>query len=89
MVDAVLLRPLPFHEPERLSFLTREGDVSIPDGVDWRAESRTFEDIALFLRQWNLDLTGDGDPERIFAAVVEARYFGILKTAPLRRPPAT
>ena len=83
VVDAVLLRPLPFPEPERLSFLTREGDVSVPDGVDWRAESRTFEDIALFLRQWNLDLTGDGDPQRIFAAVVEPRYFRILKTKPL------
>ena len=83
VVDAVLLRPLPFPDPERLSFLTREGDVSIPDGVDWRAESRTFEDIALFLRQWNLDLTGDGDPQRIFAAVVEPRYFRILKTKPL------
>ncbi len=83
VVDAVVLRPLPFPEPERLSFLTREGDVSIPDGVDWRAETRTFEEIALFLRQWNLDLTGDGDPERIYAAVVEPAYFRILGTAPL------
>ncbi len=83
VVDAVLLRPLPFPEPERLSMLTREGDVSILDGVDWRAETRTFEDIALFLRQWNLDLTGDGDRERIFASLVEPAYFRILKTAPL------
>jgi putative ABC transport system permease protein len=83
VVDAVVLRPLPLPEPERLSFLTREGDVGIPDGVDWRAASRTYEDIALFLRQWNLDLTGDGDPERVFAAVVEPRFFRILKTPPL------
>ncbi len=83
VVDAVLLRPLPFAEAERLSFLTREGDVSIPDGVDWRAASRGFEDIALFLRQWSLDLTGDGDPERIFAGVVEPRYFRVLGTPPL------
>lgn len=83
VVDAVLLRPLPFPEPERLSFLTREGDVSIPDGVDWRARTRTFEDVALFLRQWNLDLTGDFDPERVIASVVEPRYFEILRTPPL------
>jgi putative ABC transport system permease protein len=83
VVDAVLLRPLPFPEPERLSFLTREGDVSIPDGVDWRAETRTFEEIALFLRRWNLDLTGGGDPERVFASVVEPSYFRILTTPPL------
>jgi len=83
VVDAVVLRPLPFPEPERLSFLTREGDVSIPDGVDWRAETRTFEEIALFLRQWNLDLTGDGDATRVLAAVVEPSYFRILTTAPI------
>jgi putative ABC transport system permease protein len=83
VVDAVLLRPLPFPEPDRLAFLTREGDVSIPDGEDWRASSRAFEDVALFLRRWNLDLTGSGDPERVFAAVVEARYFRILPMAPL------
>jgi putative ABC transport system permease protein len=84
VVDAVLLRPLPFPEPDRLSFLTREGDVSIPDGVDWRGETRTFEEIALFLRRWNLDLTGDGEPERVFASVAEPSYFRILGMAPLR-----
>ncbi len=83
VVDAVVLRPLPFPEPHRLSFLTREGDVSIPDGVDWRARTRTFDEIALFLRQWNLDLTGEGDPERIYAAVVEPSYFRILPTTPV------
>jgi predicted permease len=83
VVNAALLRPLPFREPDRLSFLTREGDVSIPDGVDWRAETRTFEEIALFLRRWNLDLTDDGDPERVFASVAEPSYFRILGTAPL------
>ncbi|HSD28090.1 MAG TPA: ABC transporter permease, partial [Vicinamibacteria bacterium] len=83
VVDAVLLRPLPFPEPDRLSFLTREGDVSIPDGVDWRVETRTFEEISLFLRRWNLDLTGDGEPERVFASVAEPSYFRILGMAPL------
>ena len=83
VVDAIVLRPLPFPEPERLSFLTREGDVSIPDGVDWRAASQSFEEIALFLRDWNLDLTGDGDATRLTGSVVEPRYFKVLKTAPL------
>ena len=65
VVDAVLLRPLPFPEPERLVFITREGDVSIPDGADWRAQSRSLEEIALFLRGWSFDLSGDGAPERL------------------------
>jgi predicted permease len=83
VVDAVLLRPLPFAHPDRLCFLTREGDVSIPDGVDWRAETKTFETIALFLRSWNLDLTGDGDPERVIASVAEPSYFRVLGTPPI------
>ena len=46
VVSGVLLRPLPFPDAERLVFITREGDVSIPDGVDWRAESRTHGHFA-------------------------------------------
>ena len=83
VVNGVLLRPLPFVEPERLSFLTREGDVSIPDGVDWRRESRTFESVALFLRTWAFDLSGDGAPERLQGSVVEPEFFDVLRVAPL------
>jgi len=83
VVRGVLLEPLPFPEPDRLSFLTREGDVSIPDGVDWRRESRSFEAIALFLRAWAFDLSGDGEPERLRGSVVEPDYFDVLRTPPL------
>jgi predicted permease len=83
VVNAVLLRPLPFDAPDRLVFITREGDVSIPDGVDWRAESRTHQEIALFLRGWAFDLTGDGEPERLNGSVVEPDYFRVLGTPPL------
>lgn len=83
VVDGVLLRPLPFPEPERLAFITREGDVSILDGVDWRAESRSFEEIALFLRGWSFDLTGHGEPERLNGSVVEPEYFRVLRMPPL------
>ncbi len=83
VVNAVLLRPLPFEAPDRLVFITREGDVSIPDGVDWRAASRTHAEIALFLRGWAFDLTGDGEPERLNGSVVEPDYFRVLGTPPL------
>jgi predicted permease len=83
VVNGVLLRPLPFEDPEQLVFITREGDVSIPDGVDWRAQSGTFASIALFLRNWPLDLTGDGEPARLEASVVEPDYFRVLGSAPL------
>ena len=82
VVNAVLLRPLPFPEPDRLVFITREGDVSILDGVDWRAQSRTHQSIALFLRNWAFDLSGGGEPERLVGSVVEPEYFQVLQTPP-------
>jgi putative ABC transport system permease protein len=81
VVEAVLLRPLPFEAPERLVFITREGDVSIPDGADWRAACPALEEIALFLRGWSFDLVGDGEPQRLNGAVVEAEFFRVLRTA--------
>lgn len=82
IVDGVLLKPLPFPEPERLVMITREGDVSIPDGRDWRPAAPSFESMALFLRSWTLDLTGDGEPVRVAASVVEPEYFRVLQAPP-------
>lgn len=79
----VLLRPLAFEEPERLAFITRDGDVSIPDGVDWRAQSTAFESIALFARGWSFDLTGAGDPEPVIALPAEPDYFRVLRIRPI------
>ncbi|HET7292337.1 MAG TPA: ABC transporter permease [Vicinamibacteria bacterium] len=83
VVEGVLLRPLPFSEPERLVFITREGDVSIPDGADWRAACPSLESTALFLRGWAFDLVGDGEPQRLNGAVVEPDFFRVLGTPPL------
>ncbi|MCM2269034.1 MAG: ABC transporter permease, partial [Thermoanaerobaculia bacterium] len=83
VVRSVLLDPLPLPESERLLFITRDGDVSIPDGVDWRAASPSFESIALFLRRWTLDYTGGGEPERLVASVAEPELFGVLRVEPL------
>src|SRR6187399_2607293 len=65
VVRSVLLRPLPFTQPDRLAMITREGDVSLLDGADWRAQSKTFENIGLFLRTWDFDLSGAGEAERV------------------------
>src|ERR671920_721409 len=69
VVNAVLLRPLPYPEPERLVVLwsDKEGTqshsvVSYPDLEDWRAQTRTLEDISAF-NQSGVLLQGDGDPQ--------------------------
>ena len=82
-VNAILLRALPAPEPSRVVFITRSGDVSIPDGRDWRASVPALGSVALFLRDWDLDLTGLGEPERLHASVVEPDYFRVLGIAPV------
>ncbi|MBX7186467.1 MAG: ABC transporter permease [Vicinamibacteria bacterium] len=83
VVSGVLLRPLPFANADRLVFITREGDVGIPDGVDWRKDSRTLEEIALFLRSWDVDLLGAGEPQRLHASVAEPDLFRVFGATPL------
>src|SRR6187455_3187355 len=72
IVNTVLLKPLPFHEPDRLVGLwqTAPGvditdlSASIADYVTYREESRTLEDVAI----WNgtaLNVTGVAEPERV------------------------
>ena len=83
VVSGVLLRPLPFSDAERLVFITREGDVGMPDGVDWRKDSRTLEEIALFLRSWAIDLNGTGEPVRLNGSVAEPDLFRVFQARPL------
>src|SRR5215210_1239232 len=57
VVNAVIIRPLPFHEPDRVvaitNFSTKLGipnlQVSAPDFHDWEAQSRSFEAMAYFI----------------------------------------
>ena len=78
VVNGVLLRPIPLPHGDRLAYFTRDGDVSVLDGVDWRARSRTFESISLFLRQWAFDWTGKNEPERLLGVVADGLFFGVL-----------
>lgn len=73
---SILLHALPYPEPERLVTLwtTSSGaakanvghfNVGAADWADWRAQSKSFEDIALARVVPNFNLTGDGPPERV------------------------
>ena len=85
VVDAVILRPLPYPEPARLVELwgnvkrakvERRG-ASYPDYVDWRDQSRSFEAMAAF-DSGTATLTGDAEPDRITTECVSHPYFDLL-----------
>jgi putative ABC transport system permease protein len=77
VVNAVLLRPLPFHDPERLVRVWRssgENDrsqVSFPDFADFRAQQSVFEKMAAW-RNVDCTLTGIGDPVNLRGVIVTA-----------------
>ena len=85
VVNAVMLRPLPYPQPERLVELwgnvkraqvERRG-ASYPDYSDWRAQSRSFESMAAFT-SGNFTLTGVDEPERLSGEFVSQPYFDLL-----------
>ena len=87
VVNAVLLRPLPYREPQRLvwfwevqPFLDR-APFSAPDFADYRGQNQTFETVSAF-RGVNFTLTGAGEPERVAGAQVDAGFFSILGVRP-------
>jgi putative ABC transport system permease protein len=84
VVNAVLIRPLPYDDSDRLVFLNEkspvldEMSISYPNFEDWRAQNRSFEKIAVYNRS-SYNLTGAGDPERIITGQVSADLFSILR----------
>jgi putative ABC transport system permease protein len=87
VVNAVLLRPLPYDEADRLVFLSEssksmdEISVSYPNFSDWRNQNHVFEKIGVYNRN-SYNLIGGGEPERILAAQASADLFGALRVQP-------
>lgn len=89
ILDAVLFRPLP-GDTERVVVpvsvnLTRgieRGSVPYADYLDWRRESEAFEAVGLY-RPNEVDLTGEGEPERIEIGAVSPEYFDVMHARPL------
>ena len=92
-VDAVLLRPLPYEEPDRLVMVWEkrqaegvlENVVSPADYLDWEKMNTVFESIAGVLTL-TADLTGSGEPERLVGAAVSPAFFDVLQSQAGRRP---
>jgi predicted permease len=88
IVDAVLLRPLPYNQPERLVFLserTREvpdSSISMADFNDWCAMNNVFESMAPY-RADSAILTGSGAPESLRVREITAGLFPTLGVQPI------
>ncbi|HLN97217.1 MAG TPA: ABC transporter permease [Pyrinomonadaceae bacterium] len=87
VVDAVLLRPLPYPESDRLVFLNEtskamdEISISYPNFTDWRNQNHVFEKIGVYNRG-SYNLTGAGEAERIITGQVSADMFAALRANP-------
>jgi len=91
LIDAIREKALPYKDPSTLVELwgnvvrakvERRG-ASYPDYLDWRARSKSFEDVAAFDGQL-MTLVGSEDPERINTEFVSAPYFSLLGASPAR-----
>jgi predicted permease len=91
IIQAVLLHPLPYHDPNRLMLLAdkqdrQEGGVLYQDYETWRKHTSSFTDIAAYYRDsgWSrVTLTGGQEPQSFQGAYVTANFFSLLGVAPL------
>jgi predicted permease len=90
MIEAVLLKPLPYQEPSRLAVLwtddirqnLHQERTSYPNFEDWRKQNSTFEDLA-FASAFTVNLTAGEEPERVLAGRVSANLFSLLGVQPI------
>jgi predicted permease len=89
LVNAVILQPLPYRDPDRLISVygtrnrSTQGSVGPTDFLDYRSQNKTFEQFAasgsLMLP---MNLTGSGEPERLNASIITGNYFDTFGVRP-------
>ena len=88
LINAVLLRPLPYKDSGRLAVIwssqpnESRGPVSFDDFEDWRRGSRTLESAAAYQTYYKPVLTGSGDAERLSTLLVSHQYFSVMSARP-------
>lgn len=84
VVNAVLLRPLPYKDSSRLVVILHDGDnpVAAANFVDWRDQSQSFAAMGA-ADYWTPDLTGVDRPEKLWALKLTSNMFPILGVQPL------
>src|ERR1051326_9100066 len=87
VVNAVLLRTLPYPDPDRLVMVFETepqlptAPVAVPDYRDWKEQNDVFEAMAAG-REGSASLAGSGEPQRVSALPVTAGFFEMLGAAP-------
>ncbi len=90
VVNAVLLRPLPFPDSDKLMMVwdyvpsrgQKRGSASYPNFADWRTQNHVFEHLASFHTS-DFIMTGRGESSRLQGAVVNADLFTLLRATPV------
>ena len=84
LIEAVMLRPLPYKDPGRL---VRFADsLTYSDFESWRSRNQSFRDVAVFYRNsgWSrVTLTGVSEPESVQGGFVSANFFPLMGVSPL------
>jgi len=90
VIEAVLLRPLPYKDPARLVLLANpqdpeDGGVSYKDFENWKLQSQTFENMAVYYRDsgWSrVTLATAREPESVQGAFVSSNFFTLMGVSP-------
>jgi putative ABC transport system permease protein len=86
IVNAVLLRPLPYNAPEQLVIVGEfapGGTVSYPNFADWRDDRKVFNSASAVRSNESFNVTGSGEPERLQGRLVSAGFLTLLGVSPL------
>jgi predicted permease len=88
VVNGVLLKPLPYPQPEKLVWLAESkpnfatGSISYPNFRDWQKDNHTFSAMAIY-RAFNFNLLGLGDAEQLRARFISSDFFSVLGVSPV------
>jgi putative ABC transport system permease protein len=84
VVNAVLLRPLPYKDDSRLVVILNKGrnPVAPANFIDWRSQSRSFSHMGA-AEYWTPNLTGTDNPEKLWALHITPDIFPMLGVQPL------
>jgi putative ABC transport system permease protein len=89
VVNAVLLRPLPYPHPEELVYVQEilgqfgvQAFVWNTEYAAWRERSQTLNPVAAYMNTW-FNLTGGADPERVVSGLATSSFFNLLGARPI------